>query len=41
MAAGRYLAEHIPGARLVELAGDDHLPFLGDVEASLARSRSS
>jgi len=25
---GRYLAEHIPGARLVELAGDDHL--IGD-----------
>ena len=25
---GRYLAEHIPGARLAELSGDDHMPFL-------------
>ncbi|MFN2526995.1 MAG: alpha/beta fold hydrolase [Actinomycetota bacterium] len=32
-ANGRYLAEHIPGARHVELAGDDHLPFVGDSEA--------
>jgi pimeloyl-ACP methyl ester carboxylesterase/class 3 adenylate cyclase len=24
---GRYLAEHIPGARLVELPGDDHIPW--------------
>jgi pimeloyl-ACP methyl ester carboxylesterase len=30
---GRYLAEHIPGARLVELAGDEHVPFVGDVDA--------
>jgi len=30
--AGRYLAEHIPGAKLVELSGDDHLPWLGDVD---------
>jgi class 3 adenylate cyclase len=29
----RYLAEHIPGARLVELQGEDTLPFLGDAEA--------
>ncbi len=27
---GRYLAEHIPGAKLVELDGDEHIPFLGD-----------
>lgn len=27
---GRYLAEHIPGATMVELPGDDHLPFVGD-----------
>src|SRR5687767_3444652 len=27
---GRYLAEHIPGATLAELPGDDHLPFVGD-----------
>ena len=24
--AGRYLAEHIPDAKYVELAGSDHLP---------------
>jgi class 3 adenylate cyclase len=24
---GRYLAEHIPGARYVEFSGDDHVPF--------------
>jgi pimeloyl-ACP methyl ester carboxylesterase len=28
--ASRYMAERIPGARLVELPGDDHLPFFGD-----------
>lgn len=27
----RYLAEHIAGATFVELPGDDHLPWLGDV----------
>lgn len=27
---GRYVASRIPGARLVELPGDDHLPFVGD-----------
>lgn len=27
---GRQLAEGIPGARYLELAGADHLPFLGD-----------
>jgi class 3 adenylate cyclase len=30
MEAGRYLAEHIPGASLVEMPGDDHLPWVGD-----------
>src|SRR5207249_1537172 len=30
---GRYLAEHIPGARLVELDGVDHVPQVGDVES--------
>lgn len=28
----RYLAGRIPGAKLVELAGDDHLPWLGDTD---------
>ena len=32
---GRYLAKHIPGARLVELPGDDHLPWVGDQDAIL------
>jgi class 3 adenylate cyclase len=32
---GRYLAEHIPDARLVELDGEDHLFFTGDSEAIL------
>jgi pimeloyl-ACP methyl ester carboxylesterase len=25
---GRYLAEHIPGARWIELSGDDHIPMI-------------
>jgi class 3 adenylate cyclase/pimeloyl-ACP methyl ester carboxylesterase len=29
----RYLAEHIPGARLVELDGIDSFPFIGDSDA--------
>lgn len=29
----RYAAEHVPGAKLVELPGDDHLPSVGDSEA--------
>lgn len=33
---GRYLAERIPGARFVELDGDEHLPWLGDVDALCA-----
>jgi class 3 adenylate cyclase len=33
--AGRYLAEHIPDAKLVELPGDDHYPFAGDGDALL------
>ena len=33
--AGRYLAEHIAGAKYVELPGEDHLFFVGDVDALL------
>ena len=32
---GRYLAEAIPGARYVELPGNDHLPFAGDLDVVL------
>jgi class 3 adenylate cyclase len=32
---GRYLAEHIPDARYVELDGEDHLFFVGDTERML------
>jgi pimeloyl-ACP methyl ester carboxylesterase len=28
VAEGRYIADHIPGARFVELPGDDHVPFI-------------
>lgn len=31
----RYLAERIRGARLVELPGEDHLPFVGDADEIL------
>jgi len=34
--AGRYLAARLPQARLVELPGEDHLPFVGDQEGILA-----
>jgi pimeloyl-ACP methyl ester carboxylesterase len=34
-AQGRYLAESIPGARYVELPGEDHLPFAGDIDGLL------
>lgn len=32
---GKYLAEHIPGARYVELSGDDHVPITEDADALL------
>jgi pimeloyl-ACP methyl ester carboxylesterase/DNA-binding winged helix-turn-helix (wHTH) protein/class 3 adenylate cyclase len=32
---GRYVASRIPGAKLVELPGNDHLPFVGDQDALL------
>ena len=31
----RYLADHIPGARLVEFPGIDHTPWVGDADAIL------
>ena len=30
---GRHLVEHIPGARMVELEGRDHYPWIGDVDS--------
>jgi class 3 adenylate cyclase len=32
---GRYLANQIPGAKYVELPGQDHLPWVGDQDAIL------
>jgi class 3 adenylate cyclase len=32
---GRYLAAKIPGARFLELPGEDHLPWLGDQDSML------
>jgi pimeloyl-ACP methyl ester carboxylesterase/DNA-binding SARP family transcriptional activator len=32
---GRYLAEHIPGARFIELPGADHWPWFGDADTVL------
>src|SRR5436190_5177594 len=32
---GRYIAAHIPGAKFVELPGQDHLLFVGDQDAVL------
>src|SRR5207237_2917025 len=31
----RHMARQIPGAKYVELPGDDHLPFVGNQEAIL------
>ena len=33
--SGRYLAEHIPDAKYAELSGQDHFPFVGDMDAIL------
>jgi class 3 adenylate cyclase len=33
LGAGQYLAEHIPNANFVVLAGDEHLSFVGDTDA--------
>ena len=44
--SGRYLAQHIPGARLIEYPGEDHLPWtsdpdeiLGDIEEFVTGTR--
>jgi class 3 adenylate cyclase len=37
--SGRYLAEHIPGATLVELPGRDALPWVGESEAVIEEIR--
>jgi len=39
--AGGWLGRNIPGARFVELPGDDHAPWSGDNSSSPRRSRSS
>ncbi|MGK4002636.1 alpha/beta fold hydrolase [Sorangium sp. So ce1036] len=39
-AAGRDLAGRIPGARHVELPGEDHLPFVGDTRPLIAELRA-
>ena len=36
VSVGRYLADHIAGARYVELDGEDHVPFSGDIEQLVA-----
>ena len=36
--SGRYLAEHIPDAKYVELPGKDHFPFVGDTDARYRRT---
>ena len=38
---GRYLAEHIPGARYVELPGADNLIWAGDLDAMVAEIQAS
>ena len=36
----RFMGEHIPGARVVELPGNDHLPWEGDRERAARRDRA-
>ena len=38
--AGRYVAEKMPNARLVELPGDDGIPWIGDADAILREIRT-
>jgi class 3 adenylate cyclase len=37
--ASRYMAERVPGARFVELPGDDHFPFFGDQDRVVAETQ--
>ncbi len=37
---GRFIAEHLPGSRYVELPGKDHLPYLGDQDQLVAEIES-
>lgn len=37
--AGRWMADQIPGARYVELAGQDHFPWTGDSDAIIEEVR--
>jgi pimeloyl-ACP methyl ester carboxylesterase len=38
--AARYVASQISGATLVELPGDDHMPWIGDQDALIETVRS-
>lgn len=38
---GRWIAGQIPGARFLELPGDDHLPWVGDQDRGSMRSSAS
>jgi hypothetical protein len=39
VAAGRYMAQQIPGAKYVDLNGRDHLPWVGNAEALISEIR--
>lgn len=36
---GRFIAGRIPGARFIELSGEDHLPWIGDVDSIVTHVR--
>ena len=38
--AGRYVAAKMPHARLVELPGDDGIPWIGDTDGVLREIRT-